>query len=681
MADEPKFNIKKVIDEGAQRMTVSDLAQKGFRDIKVLDERVVQDLISRAVDKAVSTQTAGERARLVANSRKELDRLMKERNEFMSKAGMLEAGRNELVQQIEKLQEEIKLRRQIEEQGEAGFQTQLKEIIARQKTLQERVQALQAENAALRQELEQAREEIRRLNGELEKTLADAEAERTRIQEELQAAQARGEERSAAEEEFRRALEEAQAGRAGAERRFEEARKENDALQAQVEGERGKARRSEEEASRLKARLEEEQEAGRKSLEEAKARQAELERRIAQAAAEAARPREAPPPARKPRAAAPAVREPAPPPPKPAEAIPRPPAAPAPQRAAPAAKPPPAAPRPPGIKEGKGLDIGTVYLVAAEEDEKGEVQIRLKRNAFVDIAIDASTKSKLTRLKVPYVVQGNKFYVLGDHAFEMANALGKNTRRPMKDGLISAKESDALPVMKLLIGSILGEPRFADETCFYSVPGDPIDSDLSVVYHKDLFDAVLKALGYRPHHILEGHAVVFAELAQDDFTGIGISCGGGMFNVCVSYKSVPAIAFSTSRGGDWIDNNVATVLGIKPVRAALIKERGIDLMNPKTREEDAISIYYRDLINYTLTNIRERFLAAENMPSFPEPIAIVFSGGTSLAGGFIELARKVLNELEFPIPVREIRHAPDPLNATAKGCLTAAMLEVAQHGA
>ncbi len=662
-------------------MTVSDLAQKGFRDIKVLDERVVQDLISRAVDKAVSTQTAGERARLVANSRKELDRLMKERNEFMSKAGMLEAGRNELVQQIEKLQEEIKLRRQIEEQGEAGFQTQLKEIIGRQKALQERVQALQAENAALRQELEQAREEIRRLNGDLEKGRADAEAERARIQEELRAAQAHGEERSAAEEELRRALEEAQAGRAGAEQRLEEARKETGALQAQAEGERGKARRSEEEAARLKTRLEEEQEAGRKSREEAKARQAELERRIAQAAAEAARPREAPPPARKPRAEAPAVREPAALPPKPAEAIPRPPAVPAPVRAAPAAKPPPAAPRRPGLKEGKGLDIGTVYLVAAEEDEKGEVQIRLNRNAFVDIAIDASTRSKLTRLNVPYVAQGNKFYVLGDHAFEMANALGKNTRRPMKDGLISARESDALPVMKLLIGSILGGPRLADETCFYSVPGDPIDSDLSVVYHKDLFDAVLKALGYRPHHILEGHAVVFSELAQEDFTGIGISCGGGMFNVCVSYKSVPAIAFSTSRGGDWIDNNVATVLGIKASRAALIKERGIDLVSPKTREEDAISIYYRDLINYTLTNIRERFLAAENMPSFPEPISIVFSGGTSLAGGFIDLARKVLNELEFPIPVREIRHARDPLHATAKGCLTAALLEVAQRGA
>jgi hypothetical protein len=225
------------------------------------------------------------------------------------------------------------------------------------------------------------------------------------------------------------------------------------------------------------------------------------------------------------------------------------------------------------LQYGKGLDVGTVNLVAAEQNAKGEVILRLKRNAFIDVPVDAYTKNMLTRLNVPYVIQNKKMYVLGDHAFELANVLNKNTRRPMKDGLISPKETDALGVMKLLIASILGEPRTPSEVCYYSVPGDPIDSDMSVIYHKDLFDAVLRALGYKPHHIVEGHAIVFSELAEEDFTGIGISCGGGMFNVCVAYKSMPALYFSTTRGGDWIDNNVAKVLGIKPAKASLLKER------------------------------------------------------------------------------------------------------------
>ncbi len=331
------------------------------------------------------------------------------------------------------------------------------------------------------------------------------------------------------------------------------------------------------------------------------------------------------------------------------------------------------------IAYGKGLDVGTCNLVAAEQNEKGEVELRPKRNVFIDVPIDAYTKNMLTRLNVPYVVQGKKMYVLGDHAFELANVLNKNTRRPMADGLISPKEQDALPIMKLLLGSILGDPRVTSEVCFYSVPGDPVDSDLSVAYHRDLFDAVLKALGYKPSHILEGHAVTFAELANEDFTGIGISCGGGMFNVCVAYKSMPALSFSTARSGDWVDRNVAQALGIKPEKAAMMKEKGVDLMKPQNREEDAISIYYRNLIQYNINNIAERFRSADNMPSFKDPVSMVFSGGTALAGNFIELVRDVFSKIDFPIPVKEVRLASDPLNATAKGALVAAQLEMANQ--
>jgi hypothetical protein len=58
---------------------------------------------------------------------------------------------------------------------------------------------------------------------------------------------------------------------------------------------------------------------------------------------------------------------------------------------------------------------------------------------------------------------------------------------------------------------------------------------------------------------------------------------------------------------------------------------------------------------------------------------MVFSGGTALAGNFIELVRDVFSKIDFPIPVKEIRLATDPLNATAKGALVAAQLEMANQ--
>ena len=331
-------------------------------------------------------------------------------------------------------------------------------------------------------------------------------------------------------------------------------------------------------------------------------------------------------------------------------------------------------------KVGNGLDIGTVNLVSAMQDDNENIVVRKMRNAFIDVPMDNFSKNMLTRLKVPYVVHGKKMYVLGDSAFELANVLNRNTRRPMADGLISPKEADAIPIMRLLIDSILDKPRVPNELTYYCIPADPIDSTSSVLYHRDVFEGALKSLGYTPKHILEAHAIIFSELAEEDFTGIGVSCGGGMFNICVAYKSMPCLSFSISRGGDWIDNNVAHVLAIKPAKASMIKEKGkekgLDISKPRDREEEAISIFYRNLITYTLTNIKQRFESAEAMPSFPDPVDIVFAGGTSMVGGFVVICEEEIKKMEFPIPYKRVRLAEDPFNAVAKGTLMAALSEV-----
>ena len=330
-----------------------------------------------------------------------------------------------------------------------------------------------------------------------------------------------------------------------------------------------------------------------------------------------------------------------------------------------------------GIALGRGLDVGTANLVSSNQDNAGNVNLKIQRNAFIDIDCDDYTRNMLTRLGVQYVVVNNRMVVVGDPAFELANIFNRNTRRPMKDGMISPDESDALPIEKMLLETLLGQPQQPGEVCYFSVPAEPIDADLNVVYHQGVFGGLLKGLGYDPKPLVEGHAVVFSELAEDDFTGIGISCGGGMFNVCVAYKSIPALSFSTTRGGDWIDRNVAGVLGISSSRACGMKEKGIDLANPQGREEEAVEIYYRNLIAYTLKNIKERFECSSSMPKFPDPVSIVCSGGTSMIGGFIDVFRQEFDKIQFPIEIKEIRHAEDPLYSVSKGCLVASLSESA----
>ena len=63
------------------------------------------------------------------------------------------------------------------------------------------------------------------------------------------------------------------------------------------------------------------------------------------------------------------------------------------------------------------------------------------------------------------------------------------------------------------------------------------------------------------------------------------------------------------------------------------------------------------------------------MPAFPAPVSIVCSGGTSLIEGFIEVFQEEYDKINFPLEIKEIRHAEDPLYSVSKGCLVAALSE------
>jgi len=329
------------------------------------------------------------------------------------------------------------------------------------------------------------------------------------------------------------------------------------------------------------------------------------------------------------------------------------------------------------VVPGKGLDVGTANLLSAVQHKDGKVVVQRERNMFLEIPADFQrNRNMLTRLNVPYVSHRDRLFVLGDSSFSLANMFGREVRRPMMEGFLSPKEQDAIPMLRFIIERLLGPRTIENEPVYFSVPDSSIDRDNDTIYHKGVVEGLLKKLGYVPHAINEGHAVVYAELAEQDFTGIGISCGGGMFNVCVAYRTIPAVTFSVSRGGDWIDEHVAKVMGLSRTRATDIKESpGVNLKEPRNREEEAVVLYYRNLIEYVLKNLAERFRVAQDVPSFTDPVDIVVAGGTSLVGGFVEVFVDELKRVDFPLRVRAVRRAKEPLTSVARGCLIAAALD------
>jgi len=171
--------------------------------------------------------------------------------------------------------------------------------------------------------------------------------------------------------------------------------------------------------------------------------------------------------------------------------------------------------------------------------------------------------------------------------------------------------------------------------------------------------------------------VVFAELQNENFTGIGISCGGGMCNVCVAFLSVPMLTFSLPIAGDYIDLSVSSVVDEPVTRVRLIKEESLDLSRqPKDKVTSALHIYYEEVISSMVGKLREEFETSRQLPKLERPMPIVISGGTAKPRGFLQKFESAIKANGFPVQISDVRMASDPLTATARGCYIAAMSEI-----
>jgi actin-like ATPase involved in cell morphogenesis len=324
-----------------------------------------------------------------------------------------------------------------------------------------------------------------------------------------------------------------------------------------------------------------------------------------------------------------------------------------------------------GSKLGVGLDIGTMNIVSARQIGS-EIRTMRARDAFIDL--DLGDKKTLRLSKVDYVEMDGQLIVLGDYALNMANLFKREIRRPLSRGIIAPGEVLAQQVLSLLVFHVLKEPAEEDEHCFFSVPAAPLD-DISqdTTYHTAIFRKIIAEHRYTPHPCNEAMAVIYGACSDTNFSGLAVSMGSGMCNVALAYRTIEGMNFSVARGGDWVDYHAAKALGSTATRMCSIKERGVDLADTAgSREAEALSLHVRALIRYCLENIAQQFRKVQATLELPEPIPFVVSGGTTLAGGFMDVFKsefEMVRQKGFPIEISEIRAVADPLTSVAEGLL------------
>ncbi|SLM32783.1 conserved hypothetical protein with conserved MreB domain homolog to RS-1 DMR_40840 [Desulfamplus magnetovallimortis] len=324
-----------------------------------------------------------------------------------------------------------------------------------------------------------------------------------------------------------------------------------------------------------------------------------------------------------------------------------------------------------------GLDIGTTNIVVSQ-NRRNFIESKKELNAFFTIPKSKFAKSILKKNDVLYYEQDDFFYIFGYSAEHFANMFNTNTRRTIKKGILSADEKDGLPVIQAIILSLLKKPKNFGEILCFAVPGEPLDSPFagSVVYHEQSFKRSITHMGYTPISINEGMAVVLSELGDNDYTGIGISMGGGMCNICLSYLSFPVITYSIQMAGDYIDAMVGMSVGEPATKIKSIKESEFKLSTqPRGRIDTALNIFYDDLITKLITSLERVLSSSDQMPTIASSVPIVLSGGTAMPEGCTDKFEKILSKYHLPIKISEVRLAADPLNSTSRGTLMMAMTE------
>ena len=320
-----------------------------------------------------------------------------------------------------------------------------------------------------------------------------------------------------------------------------------------------------------------------------------------------------------------------------------------------------------------GLDVGTSRIVVARSTDK-KYRYESQLNAFLTLPYSKLAENLLVRENVFHEVRGTDLVVAGNDAQKFAEVFHVETRRPMAGGVLNPQEPHSQSVVRSIIARLVGKAKVEGQKIFFSVPA-PVDGvENGIAYHQASISQILSDLGFAPTPIAEGLAVVFGELADSNFSGIGISCGSGLCNVCLAVLSVPVISFSMPKAGDFIDSQTALVTGDLAVRMRVQKEQGFTLNGlTGNRVYDALTVYYREMLVNLAQTLRNHISSAQRLPKIEQSIPLVLSGGTAMPKGFLDHFVKVLAANELPVKLSEVRVSPDPLNSTARGALMAAL--------
>ena len=332
------------------------------------------------------------------------------------------------------------------------------------------------------------------------------------------------------------------------------------------------------------------------------------------------------------------------------------------------------------FRPGVGVDVGTSNIVVARQTGNGTFINRFHRDMLYPLDVSDESADLLERSDYLYVKVEDKYYVVGEDALRLVNAIGKGeVVRPMKDGILNPSLKESAELLFYIIKAVVGEPLIKNEPLRFSCPANPVDRDMDNLFHNMLLKNFFTKMGYVATDANEAMCIAYdcnpvmtTDEGEVPLSGIACSCGGGMWNLALCLKGLPLVEFSCTKSGDNLDEQVEKVTGISKNKIVKIKEKTLDLDNVDMgdRVTSALSIYYDEMMDRMVHHISTEFSKISS--EMEGPIEVVVAGGTSMAPGFCGRMEKAFKNVKMPFEISRIRHSETPFYSVSQGaCLRA----------
>ena len=173
MADPSRPNVSQEIDRSAKTISVGALQKKGLKKVKVLRPSDIQEMIAKAVDKAIAAESRNiaesERQKYIEASRDELKKMMQQWGDSQKRQQELELDKDGLQRRAEELHRTIDLQKEeIERLQKAAREGDPAGASAAVERVEKEKLQLEGQIKVLNTALEQVTESNRRLKEDLE---------------------------------------------------------------------------------------------------------------------------------------------------------------------------------------------------------------------------------------------------------------------------------------------------------------------------------------------------------------------------------------------------------------------------------------------------------------------------------------------------------------------------------